>query len=67
MATSIKTAVFWDVAQCCPVEGDRRLRSNYSHHLYRPDDRGSAHLYNVGILQRDYYVEELCHLHSKIQ
>jgi hypothetical protein len=54
MATSgrnMKVRVFWDVALCSHVEGDRRFRVNH-----RRDDGGSTHLRNGGQLQRDYMV-----------
>jgi len=41
-----------DIAPCSLVEVDRRFRGAYF--LHQGDDGGSTHLWNVGLLQRDY-------------
>jgi hypothetical protein len=52
----IKIRAFYDVEPCSLVGEDRRLRGAYCLHHHRPDDRGSMHLWNVGLLQQDYTV-----------
>jgi hypothetical protein len=56
VAASVKIVAFWDIAPCCLVEVDRRFRGAYCHHhqVHRPDDGGTMHLRNVGLLQHDY-------------
>jgi hypothetical protein len=45
-----KMTVFWYIAPCNLVEVDRRFRgANWLHH-HLPDDGGSTHLWNVGLL-----------------
>jgi hypothetical protein len=55
-AVSTKIVAFWDIAPWSLVEIDRRFRGEYClhHRGDRPDDGGSTHLWNVGLLQRDY-------------
>jgi hypothetical protein len=50
-------SVFWYIIQCSLVEADQRFRGAYCVHHLRgwPDDVGSTHLWNVGLL-RDYTV-----------
>jgi hypothetical protein len=56
---------FWDVALISLVGVDRRLRDAYFlHHHHRPDDGGSTHLRNVGLLKRDYTALHLRRLQS---
>jgi hypothetical protein len=45
---------FWDVAPWSHVEVDRRLGGAYCLRHQGDEDGGSAHLWNVGQLQRDY-------------
>jgi hypothetical protein len=52
-ATSMKMTAFWSIARSL-VEGDRRFRSVYFLDHQENDGRGSTHLWNVGLLQRDY-------------
>jgi hypothetical protein len=47
----LKMRDFWNIAPCILVGIDRRFRDAYC--LHQPDE-GSTHLWNVGILQRDY-------------
>jgi hypothetical protein len=49
----------WNTAWCKLVEADRYFIGSYClHHkgdfTHRPDDRDSMHLWNVGLLKRDY-------------
>jgi hypothetical protein len=50
----LKFRVFWDVAPCSHVAVDRRFRREYCLYHHRPDDGGSAHVWSVGQLQREY-------------
>jgi hypothetical protein len=52
-AASMKLTAFWSIAPCGLVEIDRRFRDAYClrHQGYHG---GSKHLWNVGLLQRDY-------------
>jgi hypothetical protein len=45
-AMSIKMTAFWDVVSYSLVAVDKTF--------HRPDDGRSTHLWNVGLLQRDY-------------
>jgi hypothetical protein len=47
-------SVFWDV-EPCRLGVARRFKGSYCLH-HRPDDGGSTHLWNVGLLKRDYTV-----------
>jgi hypothetical protein len=47
MAANVNVVAFWDIAPCSLVEVDRRF-SKY------PNDGGTEHLRNVGLLHRDY-------------
>jgi hypothetical protein len=49
-AFDFKMTVFWDIAPCNLVEVDRRFRGAYWLHHHLPDDGGSTHLWNVGLL-----------------
>jgi hypothetical protein len=52
-----KMTAFRDIAPCSLVGVHRRFRGVYCLHHQgddRPDNEGSAHLRNVGLLQRDY-------------
>jgi hypothetical protein len=42
-AATVKRTAFWDIAPCCIVEVDRRLRGAYCLH-HHSDDGGSVHL-----------------------
>jgi hypothetical protein len=59
-----KMTPFLDIVPCSLVEVDRRFRGVFCHH--RPD-RGSVHVWNVSLLQRDCksYIPECCHLQSR--
>jgi hypothetical protein len=52
-ATSNKITVFWDITLWSIVLEDRCFRGSYYLH-HRPDDGGSRHIWNVGLLQRGY-------------
>jgi hypothetical protein len=51
---SLKMTAFWDVASCSLVDVDGRFRGAYCRQHQRDD--GSTHLWNVGLLPRDYTV-----------
>jgi hypothetical protein len=56
-AASNKITAFWETAPCSLVEVGRRFRYAYClHHrdIHRPDNGGSTHLWNVGLLQREH-------------
>jgi hypothetical protein len=46
MEVSVKIRAFWDMAPCSLVGLDRMI--------HRRDYGNSAHLWNVGVLERDY-------------
>jgi hypothetical protein len=58
MAASIKGTAFWDMALCSHAEENRRFRDAYCFHHQdnddrprnRHDNRGTAHLWNVGLI-----------------
>jgi len=52
-AASLNTTVFWGIAPCSLLEGNRCLRGAYCLH-HRRGVRGSTHLWIVGLLLRDY-------------
>jgi hypothetical protein len=56
VAMSMKMNVFWDVAQCNPVETDRRFRGAYCLH-HQGDNGGSKHLRNIGQFVPNYTVQ----------
>jgi hypothetical protein len=69
IAASMKVTTFGNVAPCSLVEVYRRFRCPNCHHYqggdtvsiisamsHRRDDGGSTHLWNVGLLPRDYTV-----------
>jgi hypothetical protein len=58
-AASMKMAAFWDKPSYSLVELGRCLRGAYCLHHHRPDDGGSKHLWNVGLLLRDYTAQYL--------
>jgi hypothetical protein len=63
----MKITAFWNKAPCSLVEEGRRYVG--AHCLHRPDDAGSAHIWNVGPFQRDYtalYSRRLSSLHSPL-
>jgi hypothetical protein len=45
----MKIIAFWDIALHTLVKVERRFKG-----AYRPDDEGSTHLRNIGLIQRDY-------------
>jgi hypothetical protein len=60
-----KVIAFWDIAPCSLLEIDRLFRGAYC--ICHRSDGSSAHLWNVGLLQRDYtalYPTRLSNSHS---
>jgi hypothetical protein len=50
----LKMQAFWDVSPCSLFELDRRFRGAYRLQ-YQSDNRGSRHLWIVGIILQRYY------------
>jgi hypothetical protein len=51
---ALKMTALWDIAPSSLSEVDQRFTGAYCFHHHRSDDGGCTHLWNVGIIQRDY-------------
>jgi hypothetical protein len=56
-AESVKMTASWDVAPCSLTKVDWRFRGTYYLH-HQDDDGGNTHIWNVGLLQRDYSISQ---------
>jgi hypothetical protein len=65
-AGSMKIRTFFDTAPCSSVGEDRRFRAAYCF-LPQGDDGGKTHLWNVGLLKRDYTALYQRRLSSSVQ